>query len=47
MTLIAALVLQRFTLTPLGTEPPKPRMGVTLRPANGLTLRLAARQPRP
>lgn len=47
MTLIAALVLQRFTLTPLGTEPPKPRMGVTLRPEGGLTLKLAARQPRP
>ncbi|MBV8034159.1 MAG: cytochrome P450 [Pelomonas sp.] len=41
MMLIAALVLQRFTLA--GAEPPLPRMGVTLRPAHGLRLRLTAR----
>lgn len=46
MTLIAALLLQRFELSPLGLEAPKPRMAVTLRPEGGLTLRLAARQPR-
>ncbi|MFN3304595.1 MAG: cytochrome P450 [Roseateles sp.] len=43
MTLIAALLLQRFTLTPLGAEAPKPRMGVTLRPEGGLRLSLAQR----
>ena len=43
MTLIAALLLQRFTLSPMGDTPPKPRMAVTLRPEGGLTLRLAAR----
>ncbi|MDR7298304.1 cytochrome P450 [Pelomonas aquatica] len=44
MTLIAALVLQRFELSPVSTEAPKPRMAVTLRPEGGLTLRLAARR---
>lgn len=44
MTLIAALVLQRFELVPLGSASPKPRMGVTLRPEGGLRLRLAARR---
>ena len=43
MTLIAALLLQRFELHPVGSEAPKPRMAVTLRPEAGLTLRLAAR----
>lgn len=47
MTLIAALLLQRFTLAGDGTELPRPRMGVTLRPAGGLRLRLAARRERP
>ena len=32
MTLIAALLLQRRELNPAGTEAPKPRMAVTLRP---------------
>ncbi len=45
MTLIAALVLQRFELAPVGPEAPKPRMAVTLRPENGLTLKLTARRP--
>ncbi|PTT81196.1 cytochrome P450, partial [Pelomonas sp. HMWF004] len=45
MTLIAALVLQRFTLNPVSAEPPKPRMAVTLRPEGRLVLRLAARTP--
>jgi len=43
MTLIAALVLQRFTLAPLSATPPKPRMAVTLRPEGGLTLSLTPR----
>jgi len=43
MTLIAALVLQRFELSQVGAEAPKPRMAVTLRPDGGLKLRLAAR----
>lgn len=43
MTLIAALVLQRFELSPVGNEAPKPRMAVTLRPDGGLTLHLKAR----
>ncbi|MBL8278763.1 MAG: cytochrome P450 [Pelomonas sp.] len=43
MTLIAALVLQRFTLSPVGSTPPKPRMAVTLRPEGGMRLRLARR----
>ena len=45
MTLIAALVLQRFEMRPVGTEPPKPRMAVTLRPDGGLRLNLTARRP--
>ena len=45
MTLIAALVLQRFHLSPVEASPPEPRMAVTLRPAGGLRLRLAARAP--
>lgn len=43
MTLIAALVLQRFTLSPVDSPAPKPRMAVTLRPEGGLRLRLARR----
>ena len=43
MTLISALLLQRFTLAPLGATAPQPRMAVTLRPEGGLRLRLAAR----
>lgn len=45
MTLIAALVLQRFRLSPADASPPEPRMAVTLRPAGGLRLRMAARAP--
>ncbi|RZL31569.1 MAG: cytochrome P450 [Rubrivivax sp.] len=44
MTLIAALLLQRFTLSPVGTDAPKPRMAVTLRPEGGLRLRVARRR---
>jgi cytochrome P450 len=43
MTLIAALLLQRFELAPVGDEAPRPRMAVTLRPDGGLTLRLRRR----
>lgn len=43
MTLIAALLLQRFELSPVGNEAPKPRMAVTLRPEGGLRLRLVQR----
>lgn len=43
MTLIAALLLQRFELRPLGAAPPRPRLGVTLRPEGGLRLKLALR----
>ena len=43
MTLIAALVLQRFELAPTRAEAPRPRMAVTLRPEAGLTLRLTSR----
>lgn len=43
MTLIAALVLQRFTLAPVSAEAPRPRMAVTLRPKGGLKLRLVTR----
>ena len=45
MTLIAALLLQRFELASVGSAAPKPRMAVTLRPENGLALRLTARRP--
>lgn len=47
MTLIAALLLQRFELSPAGGPTPKPRMAVTLRPQGGLTLRLSARSTNP
>ncbi|HEY9027058.1 MAG TPA: cytochrome P450 [Burkholderiaceae bacterium] len=43
MTLIAALLLQRFELSPVGIEAPKLRMAVTLRPEGGLRLRLVQR----
>ncbi len=43
MTLIAALVLQRFTLAPVSADAPQPRMAVTLRPENGLALNLVRR----
>lgn len=43
MTLIAALVLQRFTLAPTSDAAPVPRMAVTLRPAAPLRLRLTRR----
>jgi cytochrome P450 len=43
MSLIAALVLQRFTLSPANSTAPKPRMAVTLRPEGGLRLLLAPR----
>lgn len=42
MTLIAAMLLQRFELSPTGPLPP-PRLAVTLRPAGGLRLRLSER----
>ncbi|MFG6485102.1 cytochrome P450 [Roseateles sp. BYS78W] len=43
MTLIAALLLQRFELSPVGTEAPRPRMAVTLRPDAPLKLKLVQR----
>ncbi|OYT88008.1 MAG: cytochrome P450 [Burkholderiales bacterium PBB6] len=44
MTLVAALLLQRYTLhTPAGAPAPQPRMYVTLRPAAPLPLRLQRR----
>lgn len=43
MTLIAALLLQRFELAPADTAVPRPRMAVTLRPEGGLRLRLTRR----
>jgi cytochrome P450 len=43
MTLIAALLLQRFSLAPLSATPPQAKLAVTLRPVGGLRLRLAAR----
>ncbi|MDG0831794.1 cytochrome P450 [Pelomonas saccharophila] len=43
MTLIAALLLQRFELSPVSQEAPKPRMAVTLRPEGGLRLTLQRR----
>ena len=44
MTVIAALLLQRFRLLPLTDTPPTPHLGVTLRPVGGLRLTLEARQ---
>lgn len=50
MSLIAAMLLQRFELSlPAGSPPPRPVLNVTLRPADGMRLllrRAAARQPR-
>ena len=43
MTLIAALLLQRFRLSTLTDTPPTPRLAVTLRPQGGLRLKLEAR----
>ncbi|MGQ3051794.1 MAG: cytochrome P450 [Roseateles sp.] len=43
MTLIAALLLQRFELAPTRRAAPRPRMAVTLRPEGGLKLRLQRR----
>ena len=44
MTVIAALLLQRFRLSTLTNTPPTPHLGVTLRPVGGLRLTLEARQ---
>ena len=44
MTVIAALLLQRFRLSTLTDTPPTPHLAVTLRPAGGLRLSLEARQ---
>jgi cytochrome P450 len=46
MTLIAAMILQRFTVT-LATPDfdPQPTLNVTLRPAHGLPLRITRRTP--
>ena len=44
MTVIAALLLQRFRLSTPNDTPPTPQLAVTLRPAGGLRLRLEARQ---
>lgn len=43
MTLIAAMLLQRFRLHPVDSTAPTPRLAVTLRPVGGLRLRLEAR----
>lgn len=43
MTLIAAVLLQRFRLAPVTDTPPTPRLAVTLRPEGGLRLKLEAR----
>ena len=41
MTVIAAMILQRFTLSvPEGMAPPQPVLNVTLRPATSLHLKL-------
>ena len=44
MTVIAALLLQRFRLSTPNDTPPTPQLAVTLRPAGGLRLNLEARQ---
>lgn len=44
MTLIAALLLQRFEMSPASPRAPRPRMAVTLRPEGGLRLRLTLRR---
>ncbi len=43
MALVAAMVLQRFTLAPADTAAPQPVLNVTLRPAQGLRLQLLRR----
>jgi cytochrome P450 len=48
MTLLAAMLLQRFTLAvPAGAPPVVPQLAVTLRPRGGLVLHLARRIDRP
>lgn len=44
MSLVAALVLQAFELSPSGDPAPRLRLAVTLRPAGGLRLRLQPRR---
>ena len=44
MTVLAALLLQRFRLSTLNDIPPTPQLAVTLRPAGGLRLNLEARR---
>ncbi len=45
MVLIAAMVLQRFSLAPVQTaQQPRPVLNVTLRPANGMPLQLLRRE---
>ena len=44
MTVIAAMLLQRFRLSTLTDTPPTPSLAVTLRPVGGLRLMLEARQ---
>ncbi|MEX8519044.1 MAG: cytochrome P450 [Leptothrix sp. (in: b-proteobacteria)] len=47
MTLVAAMLLQRYTLTlPADAPPAEPVLNVTLRPCHGLTLLLRRRQMR-
>nr|WP_034386928.1 cytochrome P450 [Comamonas composti] len=47
MSVIAAMLLQRFRLLPLpGARPPRPLLHITLRPATALHLRLEPRQPK-
>lgn len=43
MTLVAAMLLQRHSLHPAGAGVPTPRVNVTLRPAEGMPLRLVRR----
>ncbi|MDR7377503.1 cytochrome P450 [Rhodoferax ferrireducens] len=43
MQLVAAMLLQRFQLTPVAGPPPQPVLNVTLRPAQGLRLQLQRR----
>lgn len=43
MSVIAAMLLQRFRLATLADTPPTPRLAVTLRPEGGLRLKLEAR----
>jgi cytochrome P450 len=43
MSLIAAMLLQRWRLDPTDAAAPKPKLGVTLRPEGGVSLQLARR----